>query len=140
MVAPGVDVKRCAAPDGGEEAFILCRSEGRKAKEQAILNRFVERLEAALNKMVSQAEQGKLRNRQTVERRIGRLLERNRRAASLFEIRVEEHGSGQDVRVRIQVQKDHTRYAWALTTSGAICCAPTGARGPPRTYGRPICN
>jgi transposase len=130
-VAPGVDVKRCAAPDGGDETFILCRSEGRKEKEQAILNRFVERLEAAFNKMVSQAEQGKMRNRQKVERRIGRLLERNSRAASLFEVRVEEHGSGQDVRVRIQVHKDHTRYAWALTTSGSYLLRTNWREGTP---------
>lgn len=36
-----------------------------------------------------------------------------------MEVRVDEHGSGPDVRVRIQVHKDHMRYAWALTTSGS---------------------
>lgn len=53
-----MEVKRCAAPEGEEETFVLCRSEGRKEKEQAILNRFVERLERALNKLVLQAERG----------------------------------------------------------------------------------
>ncbi len=81
QVAPGVTVKLCSAPQGEEETFILCRSEGRKEKEQAILNRFIERLELALNKLVSQAEQGKVKNRQKVERRIGRLLERKRSAS-----------------------------------------------------------
>ena len=117
-VAPGVEVKRCAAPDslesraatrGEEETFILCRSEGRKQKEQAILNRFVERLEAALNKMVSQAEQGKIRNRQKVLLRIGRLVERNSRAASLFEVSVEESGSGSEVRLKIEIRKNEAR-------------------------------
>ncbi len=45
-VHPGVEVKICACPEGGEEPFVLCRSEGRKDKETAILNRFLGRLEA----------------------------------------------------------------------------------------------
>ena len=49
-VAPGVEVKLCAAPDGTNESFVLCRSEGRKDKETAILNRFITRLEAGLDK------------------------------------------------------------------------------------------
>ena len=148
-VAPGVEVKRCAAPDslekraatrGEEETFILCRSEGRKEKECAILNRFVERLEGALNKMILQAEQGKIRNRQKVERRIGRLLERNHRAASLFEVSVDESGSGKEARLKIEIHKNEERYQWALNTSGATCCEPTGARGLPLKYGRPTSN
>jgi hypothetical protein len=63
---------------------VLCRSEGRKDKETAILNRFIVRLEAGLNKLKEQAEQGRLRDRQKADRRIGRLLERNSRAASLL--------------------------------------------------------
>ena len=54
-VAPGVEVKLCSSPEGEEETFILCRSEGRKQKEQGILKRFVDRLEGALNKLVIQA-------------------------------------------------------------------------------------
>lgn len=130
-VAPGVDVKLCAAPEGGEETFILCRSEGRKEKEQAILNRFVERLEAALNKLVLQSEQGKIRNYQKVLLRIGRLLERNSRAASLFDVSVEETGSGKEVRLRIQVHKDQTRYAWALNTSGSYLLRTNWKEGTP---------
>ena len=49
-VQPGVEVKLCLAPDGTEESFVLCRSEGRKDKETAILNRFITRLEAGLDK------------------------------------------------------------------------------------------
>jgi len=130
-VAPGVDVKRCAAPEGGEETFILCRSEGRKEKEQAILNRFVERLECAFNKLVLQAEQGKIRNRQKVERRIGRLLERNSRAASLFEISVEESGSGKETRLKIDVRKNDERYTWALDTSGSYLLRTNWSEGTP---------
>ncbi len=119
QVVPGVEVKQVVAPEGQEETFILCRSEGRQEKGRAILNRFVERLEKALNKLVLQAEQGKVKNRQKVLLRIGRLLERYARAAGLFEVTVEECGSGKVSRLKIQVQKNEQRYAWALNTSGS---------------------
>ena len=49
-VQPGVDVKLCRSPEGMEETFVLCRSAGRKEKENAILNRFVDNLETRLRK------------------------------------------------------------------------------------------
>jgi len=115
-VHPGVEVKKCASPEGAEETFVLCRSEGRKEKETAILNRFVTRLEAGLNKLKEQARQGKLRNRQKAERRIGRLLERNSRAASLFDVIVTE--TGKDRRLNIGICKNEDRYHWALQSGG----------------------
>lgn len=51
-VKNGVEVKICTLPEGPDETFVLCRSPGRKEKENAILNRFVERLEASLKKLV----------------------------------------------------------------------------------------
>lgn len=133
-VAPGVVVKLCAVPAGGEERFILCRSEGRKEKERAILNRFVERMEKALNKLVSQAHEGKIRNRQKVERRIGRLMERYSRAASLFEVSVEEITSGEGARLKIQVNKNEQRYEWALHTSGSYLLRTNWTEGTPRAW------
>lgn len=133
-VAPGVAIKMCTAPEGGEEHFILCRSEGRKEKERAILNRFVERMEKALNKLVSQAQEGKIRNRQKVERRIGRLMERYSRAASLFDISVEEIGSAADLRLKIQVHRNEERYEWALHTSGSYLLRTNWREGTPREW------
>lgn len=118
-VQPGIEVKLCAAPDGMKESFVLCRSEGRKDKETSILSRFITRLEAGLDKLKQQAEQGKLRDRQKADRRIGRLLERNSRAASLFDITVEEHGTDIQRRLKIIVKKHEDRYEWLLSTSGS---------------------
>ncbi len=118
-VRPDVEIKLCPSPDGGEEIFLLCRSTGRKEKEQAILNRFIMRLEEGLAKMQKQASIGKLRDKQKVERRIGRLLEQNSRAAALYEIMVNETGSGKDTQLTINVSKNEDRYNWALKTSGS---------------------
>jgi len=117
-VHPGVEVKKCASPEGKDETFVLCRSEGRKEKETAILNRFVIRLERGLNKLKEQADLGKLRDSQKAERRIGRLLERNSRAGSLFDVIVTETGTGKDTRLSIQIAKNVDRYQWALQSGG----------------------
>jgi transposase len=118
-VQPGVDVKLCCSPEGRDETFVLCRSQGRKEKENAILNRFVTRLESKLDHLARQAETGKARDKQKVERRIGRLLEQNKRAASLFNITVMETGTGKDLRLSIEVKKNEERQQWALETGGS---------------------
>jgi transposase len=117
-VHPGVEVKLCASPEGKDEVFVLCRSESRKDKEMAILNRFIVRLESGLNKLKEQAETGKLRDRQKAERRIGRLLERNWRAASLFDIKVTETEAGKNKRLSVKITKNEDRYQWALQSGG----------------------
>jgi transposase len=118
-VQPGVEVKLCRSPEGMDETFVLCRSQGRKEKENAILNRFLTRLESKLDYLARQAETGKARDKQKVERRIGRLLEQNKRAASLFNITVMETGTGKDSRLSIEVKKNEERQQWALETGGS---------------------
>jgi transposase len=82
------------APKGdGVETFILCRSEERALKEQAMRRRFAERIEFGLAKLTQACE----RSPQTpgvIERRIGRLLERNQRAARFYDIRVHTSADG----------------------------------------------
>jgi transposase len=114
-VQPGVEVKLCASPEGMEETFVLCRSLGRKEKENAILHRFVDRLGEKLAKLAERAEQGKIKDKQKVERQIGRLLERNSRAASLFSVTVLDR----DGRLSIDVKRNEERYEWALENGGS---------------------
>lgn len=116
-VQPGVDVKLCRAPEGTDDIFVLCRSQGRKEKENAILSRFETRLETKLNDLAHQAQIGKARDKQKVERRIGRLLERNSRAASLFNVTVTESGTGKDLRLCIHIKKNE-RKSGSLGKSG----------------------
>ena len=104
-VQAGIEVKLCPSQENTEETFILCRSSSRKEKEVAILNRFITRLETGLTMLVKQAKEGKIKDRQKVERRIGRLLERNSRASSLFKVSVEETRSGKEGRLTIKVDK-----------------------------------
>jgi transposase len=117
-VQPGVEIKLVKSPDGAEETFVLCRSDKRGEKESAILNRFISRMESGFEKLARQAEKGTLKERYIAERRIGRLLERNSRAASLFDVSVEETGTGKAKRLRIPFQKKKKHYDWASQTAG----------------------
>jgi len=92
QVHEGLEVRLVPAPDG-EEVFILCRSAERRAKEQAMHERFEKRIEEGLLKIATSC--GKRRQKSgAVERRVGRLLERNTRAARLFDVHVQVGGQG----------------------------------------------
>jgi transposase len=117
-VQPGVEVKLCQSPEGSTETFVLCRSEGRQEKEQAILNRFIARLEQGLNKLKAQADAGRLRDKEKALLRIGRLLERNSRAASLFSVAVDEQRDENGPPLAVTITKHEHRADWAQKTSG----------------------
>lgn len=87
-VEPGVEVKLVPLQDGGE-TFILARSAERRAKEKAIHERFVRRLETGLVKLRNAVESGRLRDLATAERRLGRLQGEHSRAAKAFVVVIE---------------------------------------------------
>jgi len=87
-----LEVKRCQSPDG-DETFILCRSEQRRKKEQAMHERFEKRIEEGLRKIEASCSKRKC-NPVTIAKRIGRLLGQNSRAAGLFETDVKKRCDG----------------------------------------------
>jgi len=133
QVQSGVDVKLCRSPEGTDETFVLCRSQGRKEKENAILGRFVSRLETKLNDLAHQAQIGKARDKQKIERRIGRLLERNSRAASLFNVTVTEIGTGKNLRLCIHIKKNEARHQRAMETGGSYILRTNWTESDPKT-------
>jgi Transposase DDE domain len=88
-VREGVEAKLCVGPDG-EETFVLCRSVERREKEQAMHARFQKRIEQGLDKLGKRIEHARVAlERGKLERQIGRLLERNARAAGRYLIELE---------------------------------------------------
>ncbi len=88
-VRDGVEAKLCRGPDGAE-TFLLCRSRERREKERGMHERFATRIEAALERMGRRIARAKRPlDRSALERQIGRLLERNGRAAARYLIRLE---------------------------------------------------
>jgi len=89
-IREGLEVKLCPGPDG-QETSILCRSADRGQKEKAIRERFAARIVEAVTRLQRRLRRArKPANAADVNRQIGRLLERNRRASGLFDIRVRE--------------------------------------------------
>lgn len=85
----GVEVKLVPGPDG-EETFILARSADRRAKEQAMHEKFTVRMEEGLQKMQAAAVAGRLKKESEAGERLGRLKEKNWRAAQAFEISIKK--------------------------------------------------
>ena len=94
-IREGLEVKLCPGPDG-EETFILCRSARRREKEQAMHERFERRIEAGLEKIAVGCRKRRYKAVMVAER-IGRLLERNSRAAGLFTVDVTDNAGGAEV-------------------------------------------
>jgi len=92
-VRDGVEVKLCAGPEG-QEVFILCRSRERQQKEEAIHRRFIEHMETGLQSLERRIERSKQPiGRDEVWEQIGRLRERNTRAAGRYAIELEDEPS-----------------------------------------------
>jgi len=122
-VEPGVEVKLCAAPGGGQETFVLCRSAGRIEKERAIREKQRQRLQTALYKLKAHIDalQRALRSRSQAERRVGRLFQKYSRAARFFDVDIRTapdpgHKSKNRLTMAIAPRQDHR--AWAELSDG----------------------
>jgi transposase len=114
-VREGLEVKLCPCPDGGEETYILCRSRDRREKEQAMHARFEKRIEEGLTKIAA----GCSKRAQAVgpiERRVGRLLGQNTRAAGLFDVQIQAGANGA---AQVAWQKVEKWRAWAQLSEGS---------------------
>jgi len=90
QIRQDVEIKICSGPDGSE-TFLLCRSASRMEKEKAMHERFSKRIEEGLQSLAQRIEKSrKLLDRGELERQIGRLLERNSRAAARYSITISE--------------------------------------------------
>jgi transposase len=117
-IRDGIEVKQCAAPDGGEETFILCRSKDRIEKEKAMHERFSARIEQGLEKLQARiARSHKRLNRDAINRQIGRLLQRNQRAASRFAIELKDADNAAGCTLAVSIQDSFDQ--WAALSEGA---------------------
>jgi hypothetical protein len=112
-VREGLEVKRCPSPEG-EETFLLCRSQERRAKEEAMRAKFEERLEEALTKLATACEKRKLTPVHVAER-VGRLLGKNTRAEKLFAVKVRPRADGGTA---LSWKKREERREWARLSEG----------------------
>src|SRR5664279_3109420 len=113
-VRPEVEVKKIAIPQG-EETYILCRTAGRKEKEKAIRSRFSNRMETALNELEKAIEMGRLKDRNKMERRLGKIQARHPQVSDLYDLDLRETADG----VRLFWQMKEDRRNWREAREGA---------------------
>jgi hypothetical protein len=92
-VRPDVEVKKVASPRG-EETYILCRTAGRKEKEKAIRKRFSRSMEDALQRLAKTIETGRLKDRNKMERRLGRIQAGHRQVSDLYDVALRDTREG----------------------------------------------
>jgi transposase len=114
QVRPEVEVKKVAIPQG-EETYILCRTAGRKEKEKAIRQRFSNSMETALGGLEKTIAAGRLKDRNKMERRLGRIQARHPQVNDLYDVALRDTAEG----VRLFWQMKEDRKNWRESREGA---------------------
>jgi len=114
QVRPEVEVKLVSTP-AGEETYVLCRTAARKEKEKAIRSRFSTRMERALNKLKKRVAEKRLKDRNKIERQIGRIQARHPQVADLYEMEVVSSPEG----LRLEWTVLNDRHTWQQLREGA---------------------
>jgi len=114
QVRPEVEVKKVSIPQG-EETYILCRTSGRKEKEKAIRNRFSNNMETALKGLEKAIVKGRLKDRNKMERRLGKIQARHPQVNDLYDVALKDTVEG--VRLFWQIKED--RKNWRESREGA---------------------
>jgi transposase len=114
QVRPEVEVKKVAIPQG-EETYILCRTSGRKEKEKAIRNRFSNSMETALKGLEKAIVTGRLKDRNKMERRLGKIQARHPQVNDLYDLALRETAEG--VHLFWEIKED--RKSWRESREGA---------------------
>ncbi len=114
QVRPEVEVKKVPIPQG-QETYILCRTSGRKEKEKAIRNRFSNSMETALKGLEKTITAGRLKDRNKMERRLGKIQARHPQVNDLYDVGLKDTAQG--VRLFWQIKED--RKNWRESREGA---------------------
>ena len=116
----------------GDELHLLCRSDGREAKDRAIREKHEQRLLAALKKLQARVATGRLTDEAKVHQAIGRLKERYPRVSRYYQITYDAQAHA----VRWQEDTERTERAKRLDGSYVLKTDRTDLTGEDiwRTY------
>jgi len=114
QVRPEVEVKKVAIPQG-DETYILCRTAGRKEKEKAIRGRFSSSMERALEGLEKTIATGRLKDRNKMERRLGKIQARHPQVNDLYDVELRVTAEG----VRLFWRMKEDRKTWRESREGA---------------------
>ena len=135
VVQEGVEVKLTRDP-ATDETVILCRSADRRSKEQAMHDKFSERIEAALERLAGGSPVEEAARSGAVNRQIGRMMQRNQRAAARFVITLQPDGARPAFVCGSPTTPRST--TGRRCRKAVICCAQISPIGAISSSGRPI--
>jgi len=116
LVESGVEVKIVKHPDQAEEKFILCRSEGRKEKERAMLKRQLDGFDEKLQKIKVAITNGRLTDDVQAAKRIGLWSGRYSKAVRLLDVELVKDSNGHLIDLKIERRIE--RANWAEKAAG----------------------
>ncbi len=95
-----------------EETILCVYSKDRESKEMAMIERVESRLIADLEKLRRSIESGRIKNRDKIQQRIGRIRQRRSRAAKYYEIELDSDGQS------LQWNRDEEKYNREVIATG----------------------
>jgi transposase len=93
-----------SAEDPQPDTLVLCKSQGREQKEQAIRSGAETRLLEALERLQKRIAKGNLKDPEKIQRAIGAVLARHSRVARFYEVDLEELAEPNEHAVRAQLR------------------------------------
>jgi transposase len=94
-----------------EDYLVLCRSQGRRDKEQAIRSQSEERYLKALEKLAQRVARGRLKVPEKIERAIGRLQRHYSRIQRFYTVKVQGVGPDETGSARVVWERQEPAYA-----------------------------
>jgi len=113
-VRSDVEVKFVPTPQGGE-TYVLCRSQARREKEKAIRSRFSTAIERALKGLAKRVADGKLKDRNKIERQLGSIVARHPQVADLYRVGITET----EGKLKLEWEVKQDRLKWQESREGA---------------------
>lgn len=111
QIREGIEVKLARCPQTGD-TIILCRSADRRTKEQAMHEKFSARITVALERLAARISHSTRRIDPTqVNRQIGRILQKNQRAAARFIVSLKDNDSQAGFYLHIQHNSEFDNWA-----------------------------
>lgn len=89
------------------DTLVLCKSEGRLQKEEAIFSRAEQRFCEAIQKLRKRLEKGGIKKRECLERAIGKVISKNPRVAGYYHTEVVEVDGG---KLLLRCQRNRDKY------------------------------
>lgn len=113
-VREDVEVKLLSIPEG-EETYVLCKSAGRKKKEEAMVQKSMEKVETLIQKLSKRVSDGKIKEEIKIQRRIGAILAKHPSVAGLYEIRLDKR---EEDKLKLLWEYTQTKKEWVELREG----------------------